>query len=131
MRKLLGRFLQINSTTVGLLFTALMLVTFLADPAIIQRLDLLISDIRFLARGPRKAAPDIVIATIDEKSIDQLGRWPWPFTVQAKLVDRLSSYGARVIAYDVVFSSSDTTGGIESLRNLKAKLAAGGAAAPP
>ncbi|OGL60529.1 MAG: hypothetical protein A3J27_06425 [Candidatus Tectomicrobia bacterium RIFCSPLOWO2_12_FULL_69_37] len=125
MRKFLGRFLQINSTTVGLLLTAVMSLVFMTEPAIIQRMDLLISDLRFLARGRKKAAPDIVIATIDEKSIDQLGRWPWPYTVQAKLVDRLSSYGARVIAYDVVFSSSDTSGGGESLRALKAKLAAG------
>ncbi|MBI2131269.1 MAG: adenylate/guanylate cyclase domain-containing protein [Candidatus Tectomicrobia bacterium] len=131
MPKFPSRFFQVNSTTVGLLLTAAMMLVFYTEPAIIQRLDLLISDIRFLARGPKKAAPDIVIATIDEKSIDQLGRWPWPYTVQAKLLDRLVSYGARVITYDVVFSSSDTSGGIEGLRNLKAKLTAGGKPVAP
>ena len=131
MPNFLKRLFQINSTTVGLLLIGLMLLIFVGDSAIIQRLDLLISDIRFLARGPKKAAPDVVIAAIDEKSIDQLGRWPWPFTTQARLVDRLVSYGARVIAYDVVFSSSDISGGIESLKVLRSRMSADGAAAPP
>jgi adenylate cyclase len=64
----------------------------------------------------------VVIAAVDEKSIDQLGRWPWPYTVQAELVNRLTDYGARVITFDVVFSSSDTSGGIETLRKIKANM---------
>ncbi|MEK6709986.1 MAG: adenylate/guanylate cyclase domain-containing protein [Nitrospinota bacterium] len=131
MAKFLNRLLKVNSITVGVLLTVAMLLTFAAKPAIIHRLDLILSDFRFLARGPKKAAPEVVIATIDEKSIDQLGRWPWPFTVQARLLDKLASYGARVITYDVVFSSSDTSGGSGPLRAMKKRLAENSAPASP
>lgn len=119
-----------NSTTMGLICTMLMIGVFYFQPPIIvfilERLELVASDIRFQFRGPIKPGKDVVIAAIDEKSIDQLGRWPWPYTVQAKLVNRLRSYGARVITYDVVFSSSDTSGGSENLKKIKAKMDAEG-----
>jgi adenylate cyclase len=72
-----------------------------------------------------------VIAAIDEKSIDTYGRWPWPYTVQARLVDRLTEYDAAVIGYDVVFSSSDTSAGVENLRAIKTRLTTEGQQASP
>lgn len=122
--------INFTSQTVGVLITLTMLSAFYFKPPVItdvmERIELVVSDIRFLIRGPQKPGKDVVIAAIDEKSIDQLGRWPWPYTVQAKLVNRLKSYGARVITYDVVFSSSDTSGGINNLKQIKAKLKAEG-----
>jgi len=131
MRTLLNWIFRNINTTVGVLLTAVMLLTFAHEPAIISRLELLLSDMRFLARGIKKPGDEIVIAAIDEKSIDQLGRWPWPFTVQAQLVDQLVAYGAQVITYDVIFSSSDTSGGIAKLRELKAQLTSDRGASSP
>ena len=37
-------------------------------------------------------------------------------------MNQLVSYGARVIGYDVVFSSSDTTAGIKNRREIKSRL---------
>src|SRR5262245_35013711 len=91
-----------TSTIVGLLLTLLVWELFVLNPAPLQRLDQLGADLRFRVRGPRPPGPEVVIAAIDEKSIDRLGRWPWPYTVQAQLVDRLSASGAAVIGYDVV-----------------------------
>ena len=51
-------------------------------------------------------------------------RWPWPYTVQAQLIRRLTSYGAAAIGYDVVFSSSDTSAGLDNLQTIQASLAA-------
>jgi hypothetical protein len=68
----------------------------------------------------------VVIAAIDEQSVDELGRWPWPYTVQAQLIRRLTSYGAAAIGYDVVFSSSDTSAGPDNLQTIQASLAARG-----
>lgn len=115
----------------GLCLTTAMLLIAYVRPAIFERLDLLAADMRFLARGVKKPGNDVVIAAIDEKSIDQIGRWPWPFTVQARLVKQLSSYGARVIGYDVVFSSSDTTGGLRNLQAIKKRLTVDGNRASP
>jgi adenylate cyclase len=64
-------------------------------------------DLRFRARGPIKPGPAVVIAGIDEKSLEAEGRWPWPRARIAALVDALSRDGAKVIGFDVMFSEPE------------------------
>jgi adenylate cyclase len=52
---------------------------------------------------------DVIIVAIDPKSLDELGRWPWPRSVHARLIDRLHAAGVRDIGMDVVLSSDDTS----------------------
>jgi adenylate cyclase len=59
---------------------------------------------------PREPDSSIVLVTIDDASLAKIGRWPWPRTVHADLIDRLSSYGAKVIAYDVNFPEPSDPG---------------------
>ncbi len=49
------------------------------------------------------------ILDIDEASLAKLGQWPWPRTVMAQLVQRLSDAGVAVIGFDVVFAEPDRT----------------------
>ena len=66
-----------------------------------------ISDRLFLSR---MADPSTVIVAIDDASIGQLGRWPWPRQIHANLINILAADGAKVIAYDVNFpEASDAT----------------------
>jgi adenylate cyclase len=53
----------------------------------------------------------VVVAAIDEKSLAAEGRWPWPRARIAALVDAIARDGAKVIAFDVLFSESDDDGG--------------------
>ena len=55
--------------------------------------------------GP--ADPSIVIIAIDDRSLNALGRWPWPRTVHAALVDRLNQAQPRAVAYDVLFTEPE------------------------
>jgi adenylate cyclase len=48
-----------------------------------------------------------VLALVDEKSLDTEGRWPWPRSKIAALVDLLSQDGARVIGFDIGFLEPD------------------------
>ena len=50
---------------------------------------------------------DVVIVDIDEKSIGEVGQFPWRRDVFAKLIKRLNQYGASVIAFDIFFSEED------------------------
>ncbi len=51
------------------------------------------------------AKDQILIVAIDDQSMDSLKvRWPWPRTMYAKAIDRLSQAGAKVVAFDLVFS---------------------------
>lgn len=48
--------------------------------------------------------PSIVIVDVDDKSIAQEGRWPWNREKIARLTNELNRLGAKVIAFDMVFS---------------------------
>jgi len=65
-------------------------------------------DMRFMLRGAKAPGPETVIATIDEKSINKLGRFPWPRSVWGRVVDRLTEEGARVIVFDVFFTEPES-----------------------
>ncbi|HBR17121.1 MAG: hypothetical protein A3G39_04185 [Deltaproteobacteria bacterium RIFCSPLOWO2_12_FULL_43_16] len=82
----------------------LFIVTYFLSPSFLELLELKTVDARFRSRPPITPGQDVVIATIDEKSLDELGRWPWPRTVIARLIGKLKLYGASVIAFDIVFS---------------------------
>jgi len=45
----------------------------------------------------------IAVIAIDEQSISNIGRWPWPRDVQAKLIDQLSAAKAKVIGNTIFF----------------------------
>ena len=69
---------------------------------------------------PREPLPDmpVRIVDIDEAALAEYGQWPWPRTVVADLVDRLTEAGVAVIAFDVVFAEPDRS----SLRQLAKRL---------
>lgn len=58
----------------------------------------------FLGTRPHVASDDIAIVAVDARSLEALGRWPWPRTVHANLVRRLSAVGATAVGLDVAFS---------------------------
>lgn len=58
----------------------------------------------FLALSARAMSKDIVVVEIDDDSIEALGRWPWPRSVHARLIDALRRDGAAAIVYDVLFT---------------------------
>jgi adenylate cyclase len=75
---------------------------------LLHGIDLKSNDFLFRAEDSNPGAdPDekIVIVAIDDKSLEQLGRFSsWPRSYHAGLVDTLSGSGARVIVFDVLFS---------------------------
>lgn len=95
-------------------------IIYLRSPSFFELLELKTIDARFRGRPSVAAGKDIVIAVIDEKSLDEIGRWPWPRTTIARLVDVLTSYGARVIAFDIVFSEPSLHSEINALLSLPA-----------
>lgn len=49
------------------------------------------------------------IVDIDEKSLEEMGQWPWPRTTLAGLIYRLRTAGAQVVGFDMVFPEPDRT----------------------
>jgi CHASE2 domain-containing sensor protein/signal transduction histidine kinase len=60
-----------------------------------------------LSLWQRPAQSDIVIVGIDDDSVAQLGRWPWPRVIHAKLLEKLTEADVKAIALDIVLSEPD------------------------
>lgn len=61
-------------------------------------------DLRLKARGAQQPADKIALLAIDNKSVEEIGRWPWPRKTFAKILDKSIDYGAKAIGIDVIFS---------------------------
>ncbi|MGA7984772.1 MAG: adenylate/guanylate cyclase domain-containing protein [Burkholderiales bacterium] len=86
---------------------------------LITQLDNIIYDARMRLTMPNSVDPRIVILDIDEKSLQQVGRWPWPRDVMARLIDKLfDKYGVALVGFDVVFAEADYSSGIRALDEL-------------
>ncbi len=81
---------------------------------LLSRVDNLIFDIgQKLQQSP--APDDVIIVAIDENSLSQLGRWPWPRTAHAKLINRLQQEHAAAIGLDIVFAEADAADADQAL----------------
>lgn len=57
---------------------------------------------------PQKASGDIVLVTIDDRSLREIGEWPWPRATQAELVENATALGAKRIFIDVTYDAPTT-----------------------
>lgn len=95
--------------------------------AMLQRIDLMIYDLRFnvmlpyVERAPAKQP--VVIVDLDERSLKEVGQWPWDRKVIAQLVEKLSGYGAISVTFDVVFSEPERNMALEVARGASGGLA--------
>jgi len=82
----------------------------------VASLDLAIADARLRALMPHTLDPRIVIVDIDEKSLAEVGRWPWGRDRLAALAEELfARQQAAVVGFDVVFAEPDTSSGLVTL----------------
>jgi CHASE2 domain-containing sensor protein/tRNA A-37 threonylcarbamoyl transferase component Bud32 len=71
----------------------------------------------------RQPLDRIAIIAIDDQSIANIGRWPWPRDVHAKLIDQLTAAKAKTIAYTAFFFEPQTDRGLIFIRKMKDVLA--------
>jgi CHASE2 domain-containing sensor protein len=86
---------------VGLLTSAVVLWLSLGGAAV--RADNIIYD-RFMRLAGGEPDDRILVVAIDNRSLEALGRWPWPRETHAALINRLDAAGASAVAYDVLFT---------------------------
>ena len=85
---------------------------------LVDRLEVFAYDMRMRTQHG-ELDPRVVIVDIDEKSIAEVGRWPWSRDVVAKLIEKLDNkYHVRVAGFDVIFSEADTSAGYSTLSAL-------------
>jgi adenylate cyclase len=111
-----------TSLTLGTLLIVVML--FWSGVPILDLIELKTYDLRFLSRGRLPPSPAVVMAVIDEKSLDREGRWPWPRSKIAALVDALSQDGASVIGFDIGFLEPDENSQLALIEQFGQRIAA-------
>jgi adenylate cyclase len=103
------------------LFFALLHASGLVHIGVFQRLDDIIYDARLRATMPRTLDERIVIVDIDEKSLAEVGRWPWGRNRMSELSDALfDQQKVALVGFDVVFAEADDSSGLKRLRQLAA-----------
>lgn len=61
----------------------------------------------FLSTSSKPTPDDIIIVAIDDYSLAQLGRWPWPRSTHAALITKLNQAKPRAIGLDVILSDAE------------------------
>ena len=96
------------------------------------RLDQTLYD-KFLSATTPPHRDDIIIIAIDDFSLQQLGRWPWPRERHAQLLGQLTKAHPRAIGLDVILSEPESNGAAVGPGDatLQAALVASGVAVLP
>jgi adenylate cyclase len=115
--------LNISGFKIAVLLTLAVLGIYYLDPHFLNILELKTLDLRFLSRGKVPTSDKVALVTVDEKSLDELGRWPWPRTRMAQLLDALVKAEAGVVGFDIVWAEPDENSELKSLTATKRKIA--------
>ncbi|MFZ6657324.1 CHASE2 domain-containing protein [Undibacterium sp. TJN19] len=108
---------------VGLFFTALAVLQANAflPITLVDKIDTFIYDTRMKLQ-PAEFNDAIVIVNIDEKSLKELGQWPWKRIVVANLIEKLTDeYHVKVVGMDAAFPEPDGSSGFQILESLAKK----------
>jgi len=82
----------------------------------IDRLDAIIYDTKVRLTMPQSMDERVVILDIDEKSLGEIGRWPWGRDRVSQLVKKLfDQHGITLLGLDVVFAEPDESSGLKVL----------------
>ncbi|MGH8401222.1 MAG: CHASE2 domain-containing protein, partial [Gammaproteobacteria bacterium] len=100
--------------TYGLVF---LLVAYVVLPGAFNRLETAAYDLG-VSMASGMPSNQIAVVAIDDASINQLGRWPWPRDYQADLINRLSQDHARVIGSTVLLSEEQLDLGSVYIRSM-------------
>jgi len=89
---------------------------------LIDRLENIIYDARLRLTAPQRGDESIVILDIDERSLGEIGRWPWSRDLMARLMDTLfDKYKVALVAFDIVWAEPDSSSGLGTLDALARK----------
>jgi serine/threonine-protein kinase len=78
----------------------------------------------------RVPGDQVAVLAIDDQSIANIGRWPWPRDVHAAMLDKLAGVGAKVVGYTVLLSEPQQDAGLGRIRDIRDYYQANGLADP-
>ena len=92
---------------IGLITIAAVTALKQSYPSAFEWAELKTSDLRLYKSALHAPTGKVVIAAVDDESIAELGRFPWPRRIEAQLVSALHDYNAAVVGFDIAFTERD------------------------
>jgi len=86
------------------------------DPPVLKRLVNAVNDFQLSLLKETPPSPLPLIVEIDEHSLEELGQWPWPRNLVARLLGKLSTLGVTAVGVDAIFPEKDRTSPSEVAR---------------
>ncbi|OGR87741.1 MAG: hypothetical protein A3A86_02615 [Elusimicrobia bacterium RIFCSPLOWO2_01_FULL_60_11] len=117
----------LSDYTWGALLTLLVLALFHLQVPFFDNLEHMIYDARARFRLKPEVAQrgdDIAIVAIDDDSINKIGRWPWPRSTMATLLNKLAEYQPKVVGLNILFSEPENPQFLEELQALEGNYGA-------
>ena len=106
----LGKLARLRTEWWLMLLASAVLMGALVHAGGAARLDYLAYDLLLRTSTPADAdwhgRDDIVIVAIDNRSLAEIGAWPWARDVQARLLEQVSRGTPRAVALDVLLSDA-------------------------
>ncbi|MDI6642245.1 MAG: CHASE2 domain-containing protein, partial [Elusimicrobiota bacterium] len=89
---------------IGSVISIIILILYLTSVQFFEGLEFKLYDLRAKLRTAKKPSERIVIVTIDDYSIANIGRWPWPRAIIAGLLETISQFEPEVIGLNILFT---------------------------
>ncbi len=99
----------------GLTITIIFLGLGLFGLKFFDTLELKLYDVMMSLRSEPQSSSDIVIVDIDNDSIEKLGRWPWPRSLLAEGINKISEGKPRVVGLNIMLSEPEESAGLKEL----------------
>ncbi|MCG8380510.1 MAG: adenylate/guanylate cyclase domain-containing protein [Proteobacteria bacterium] len=91
----------------GLVVAGLCISIYIFFPSHFKVFDNKLRDLLFINRGTIEPTGNVVIIDIDERSLKEIGQFPWKRSDVAKMINNLSEAGVTAIGFDIMFSEPD------------------------
>jgi adenylate cyclase len=114
--------LKFSPITISIIAVIIMALCYVIGIPFLNLVELKTLDLRFKSRGNITTTSTVVLATIDEKSIAREGKWIWPRSKIADMVNKLSDAGAKVVAFDIGFLEADEKSTVKTIEEIQKKI---------
>ena len=107
---------------IGIAISIVVILIVRFDVGFIDSVESKILDFRFLIRGKEDPGEQVIIIAIDEKTLDELGRWPFPRSYFVDVVKNLNKNGVKVLGFDMIFSEPDIYSGVNAINYIQKEV---------
>ncbi|MBW2621428.1 MAG: adenylate/guanylate cyclase domain-containing protein [Deltaproteobacteria bacterium] len=122
MKAILKKLFRLNALALSLMLAVLIIIVYVIGVEYLEVMELKARDLRFQIRGEIQPGPEVILAVVDEKSLDELGRWPWPRSKIADVIKALDADGAKVVGFDIVFAEPDINDSLKLINRLENEI---------